>query len=261
MPEDEKAKKGIVNYVAMDGNSIELTPDIVKGALVKGNSNMSYREIFMFMKLCEARKLNPFIGDAYPVKYGEADAQIITSKDYWLKKIKSCEGYEWHKAGIIILKQGKDGPEIERPVGTFFLPDIQQLVGGWAVVCINGELREHSVTFSEYNSGKSTWKSIPATMIRKVALAQLVREILPEETAGLYDESEVIMRDATPGNKDIGIAGVREKIKEALSGKSGEKVFSKKADELTDIDALNSLLASVSKLDDAIKEGEDLLNE
>ncbi len=259
MAEEVKEKKGIVVYTATDGNQIELTPDIVKGALVKGNSNMSYREIFMFMKLCEARKLNPFIGDAYPVKFGDADAQIITSKDYWLKKIKSCEGYEWHKAGIIILKQGKDGPEVERVVGTFFLPDLHQLVGGWSEVCINGEVREHSVTFSEYNSGKSTWKAIPATMIRKVALAQLVKEILPEETAGFYDESEIVMRDATPG-KGSDASEIRAKIKEALSGKNGEKVFSKKADELTDIDALNSLLASVSKLDNAIKEGEDELN-
>ena len=47
------------------------------------------------------------------------------------------------------------------------------------------------VGIDEYGTGKSMWKTKPATMIRKVALVQALREAYPGEFAGLYDAAEM----------------------------------------------------------------------
>ena len=43
----------------------------------------------------------------------------------------------------------------------------------------------------EYSTGKSNWLTKPATMIRKVAVAQALREAFPEEMSALYDQAEM----------------------------------------------------------------------
>jgi hypothetical protein len=42
----------------------------------------------------------------------------------------------------------------------------------------------------EYDTGKSSWAKMPATMIRKVALVQSLREAFPSDLGGLYDSCE-----------------------------------------------------------------------
>jgi hypothetical protein len=44
---------------------------------------------------------------------------------------------------------------------------------------------------TEYNTGKSSWAKIPATMIRKVALVQALREAFPSDLGGCYDSAEM----------------------------------------------------------------------
>ena len=47
------------------------------------------------------------------------------------------------------------------------------------------------MSLEEYNTGASLWADKPATMIRKVALVQALREAYPEMYAGVYDSSEI----------------------------------------------------------------------
>lgn len=110
------------------------------------------------------------------------------------------------KAGIIVLDE--NGNMIERE-GTFHLKG-ETIVGGWAKVYIKGyETPEYAaVSFEEYAGRKSNgelnsqWASKPATMIRKVALVQALREAFPEETAGMYapeeipEASEIVLEDS-----------------------------------------------------------------
>lgn len=54
------------------------------------------------------------------------------------------------------------------------------------------------VSFAEYNTGKSNWTKIPATMIRKVAICHALREAFPEDLGGLYGSEEMDQaRDGT----------------------------------------------------------------
>lgn len=66
-------------------------------------------------------------------------------------------------------------------------------MGGWARVY--DKRRSHptvtTVALDEYDTGKSLWRSKPATMIRKVALVQALRETYPAQFGGVYDRDEM----------------------------------------------------------------------
>jgi hypothetical protein len=79
------------------------------------------------------------------------------------------------------------------------MPSTEALLGGWARVFIKGikEPFYSAVSFNEYvgrdkdgNINKQ-WNSKPCTMIRKVALAQALREAFPDQNSGLYSPEEI----------------------------------------------------------------------
>ena len=40
----------------------------------------------MFIELCKAQKLNPFIREAYLIKFGISPANIVVGKDVFVKR-------------------------------------------------------------------------------------------------------------------------------------------------------------------------------
>ena len=106
----------------------------------------------------------------------------------------------------------KEDGSIENRVGAIVLQN-ETLVGGWAKVFVDGYMVpiEIQVSLDEYIGRKkdgtpnSQWASKPATMIRKVALVQALREAFPEEYGGLYSQDEVntgdVVLDETPINQ------------------------------------------------------------
>lgn len=175
----------IVKYETERGQ-VELTLDIVKNHLAIGKG-FTDKEIFAFLHLCEYQKLNPFLNEAYLIKYGDT-AQMIVGKDVFLKRAYKNDRFEGYEAGILIKK---DNDIVERK--GCVMNTGETLLGGYAKVYIRGWKipLEHTVKFSEYDTRKSTWLKMPATMIRKVALVQALREAFPEDFQGLYDFSEM----------------------------------------------------------------------
>jgi len=178
------------------GTQVFLSPTIVKNYLVSGNGNVSDQEVVMFIKLCQAQKLNPFLREAYLIKYGSQPATMVTGKEVFTKRAQRNPRYEGHEAGVIVLN---DDSELIERAGTLILED-EKLVGGWAKVHIKGYKIpiEMAVTFTEYclyKDGKpaSNWAVKPATMIRKVALVQALREAFPEDLQGMYDQDEMMV--------------------------------------------------------------------
>jgi len=171
----------------VNGEEIKLTGSIVKKFLARGNKEMTDAEIFMFMSLCKFQKLNPFLNEAYPIKFGD-ECQLIVGKEAYMKRAESSNLLSGHEAGIIIDRDG----EIIEVEGCFSLPT-DKLLGGWAKV--HRSDREFptvmKVSFKEYDKGQSIWKSKPSTMIRKVALVQALREAFPENLANMYVEDEM----------------------------------------------------------------------
>ena len=191
----------LVKYQS-DSGEIALDKQTIKNYLVSGDaSKVTDQELEMFLNLCKYQKLNPFLRDAYLVKYGTSPANIIVGKDFFMKKATANPDFKNFEAGVIVLTQ--DNQIIER-AGSFYVKGLERLVGGWVKIYRqDGSEFYHTVAFDEYSSGKSTWLKIPATMIRKVALVQGLRECFPSEFQGLYDSSEMGVEGSTLPNKEV----------------------------------------------------------
>jgi len=187
---------GIVTYMA--GNEeIRLSPEIVKRYLVSGGGNVTDQEVFMFLQMCRTQHLNPFLREAYCIKYGDrSPATLVVGKETFMKRARRNPDYQGSEAGIIV--RDIESGEVKEVPGTVFVKG-QELVGGWARVYISGLAVPSyiSVPFNEYAGRKSDgslngmWASKPATMIRKVALLQALREAFPEDMGGLYGAEEI----------------------------------------------------------------------
>lgn len=153
------------------------------------------QEAYMFMQLCQAQGLNPFLREAYLIKYGDEAATIITGKETFTKRADALPQYDGFKAGIIVVDNSK---QCQYREGSFLAPG-ETLLGGWAEVFRKD--RSHSfrneVSIAEYERKKkdgslmSNWKNMPATMIRKVPLVQSLREAFPDEFGGMYSPEEM----------------------------------------------------------------------
>ena len=183
----------LVEYEA-NGEMVKLSTNMIRKYLVSGGGNVTDGEVMMFLSLCRYQHLNPFLREAYLIKFGSSDpATIVTGKDVFTKRADANPNYKGKKAGIIVLK--KDG-NIEEREGTMVLTE-ETLVGGWAKVFIKDKEPEYqSVSFEEYAGRKkdgtlnSQWSKKPATMIRKVAVVQALREAFPDRFQGMYTQEE-----------------------------------------------------------------------
>lgn len=203
------ANANIVEYES-GGQTVKLSPAMIRSYLVSGGGNVTDQEVMMFLSLCKFQHLNPFLKEAYLIKFGNnSPATMVVGKDVFTKRARRNPDYMGKQAGIIV--QDANGNITERE-GTFFIPQYETLVGGWAKVYIKGYSNPEYVTvsFNEYAGRKSNgelnnqWATKPATMIRKVALVQALREAFPEELGGIYSPeeissaSEIVLEDSAP---------------------------------------------------------------
>ena len=176
-----------LEYTMADGQV--LTADTVRNYLVSGNGNVTDQEVVMFIELCKAQHLNPFIREAYLIKFGSAPANIVVGKDVFVKRAYRNPDYEGMRAGIVVVDKTGDVKERE---GSLKAPG-ETLIGGWCEVYIKNKKHpiKSIVSLEEYSKAQSTWKSMPMVMIRKVAMVTALREAFPEDLQGMYDASEM----------------------------------------------------------------------
>ena len=180
----------------IDGQEIKLTPKIVQEYIVGSEVPITNQEFKLFTELCKVRKLNPFLREAYLIKYKEGTpAQMVVGKDAILKRAVLNSNYDGMESGIIVRKE--DGT-LEERAGTFKL-DEEKLVGGWARVFRKdwNHPTYSSVSFSEVAQKKdkgelnSNWSNKGATMVEKVAKVRALRETFVEDLAGMYEAEEI----------------------------------------------------------------------
>lgn len=189
----EKENYDVVKY-DVDGQEITLTKETVKNYLVGSDAKITDQEFYLFATMCKARGLNPFVKEAYLIKYGDKPAQIVVSKDVLLKRASQHPDFDGIEDGIVVID--KDGNE--QFVEGRYLPQNTTLVGGWARVYRKNLSKPKFVSVSmtefcktdKYNKPISSWAIMPSTMINKVAQATALREAFPVEFSGLYDEAE-----------------------------------------------------------------------
>lgn len=192
--ENPNQETGLVEYEA-NGEMVKLSIPQVKKYLVSGGGNVTDGEVLMFMSLCRYQHLNPFLKEAYLIKYGNNDpAAIVTGKDVFTKRADKTPTYLGKSCGVIVLDT--NGNVVERE-GALVFPT-ETLIGGWAKIFIKGhEVPEYAaVSLEEYIGRKkngevnSNWTKRPATMIRKVAIVQALREAFPDRFQGMYAQEE-----------------------------------------------------------------------
>lgn len=196
-------KKELAVVYKIDDNEIRLTQNIVQNYLVGSDTKITLGEFKLFTELCKVRKLNPFLKEAYIIKYGGSPATIVVGKDVIIKRAVLHPQYDGKESGIIVMD---DAGEITERNGCFSAPD-ETIIGGWARVFRKD--REHpeymSVSLQEVANRKksgefnSNWQNQTATMVEKVAKVRALREAFVDELQGLYDMDE-INREPEPVN-------------------------------------------------------------
>lgn len=203
--------KGEVAYTVA-GQEVKLSYQIVRDFLTKGTGQVSDQDLVQFISICKFNQLNPFLNEAYLVKFGNQPAQMIVSKEAMFKRAEANESYEGFKAGIIV-KRGEDVLELE---GNFKLPS-DTLLGGWAEV--HRKDRKFpiiaKVTLGEYDKKQSTWNEKPLTMISKIAKVQAMREAFPAQLGAMYTNEEQ--------TTTIDVTG--ETVKTELAQNANKKAF------------------------------------
>nr|DAG75310.1 MAG TPA: RecT protein [Caudoviricetes sp.] len=208
----KEEKKEIAVVYEVDGEQIKLTPSIVQNYIVGTDAQITMPEFKFFTSLCKARGLNPFLKEAYCIKYGKNPAQIVVGKDAVLKRAIKNPNYDGMESGVIV--QDKETGEIIERKGTFYLRNTENLVGGWAKVYRKDWQHPTycSVGFDEVAQKKSdgslnaNWSGKGATMVEKVAKVRALRETFVEELGGMYEAEEMgvdLLNETVPQKQEI----------------------------------------------------------
>lgn len=191
------SKQEIVVKYKIDDNEIKLTPKSVQEYIV-GNDNgkITMPEFKLFTELCKVRKLNPFLKEAYLIKYNDSTpATIVVGKDAIIKRAVLNPAFNGMESGIIVTNE--DNEVIERP-GTFKLPK-EELVGAWAKVyrkdweypIYQSVSLSESIQTKKSGEANSNWTKQPSVMLEKVAKVRALREAFVEDLSGMYEAEEM----------------------------------------------------------------------
>lgn len=154
----------------------------------------SPQELQTLLAIVKNRNLNPFTKEVYFIKYGNNPAQIVVSKDAFMKRAEQNQNYDGFESGVIY--EDEKG-ELKTKKGVI-LPRKATLIGGWCEVYRKDRSRPvyREVELSAYNTYKSWWQKAPGQMIEKVAIVAAVRDAFSENVGGLYTADE--MEQAAP---------------------------------------------------------------
>lgn len=154
----------------------------------------SPQELQTLLAIVKNRNLNPFTKEVYFIKYGNNPAQIVVSKDAFMKRAEQNPNYDGFESGVIY--EDEKG-ELKTKKGVI-LPRKATLIGGWCEVYRKDRSRPvyREVELSAYNTHKNWWQKAPGQMIEKVAIVAAVRDAFSENVGGLYTADE--MEQAAP---------------------------------------------------------------
>lgn len=185
-----------VTEFKVNGEAVTLSLSNVRDFLISGDKKaVTVEELVMFINLCKFNHLNPWLREAYCIKFGNEPATMVISKEAYMKRAFAHDDFDGFSAGVVVLNQNG---VIEYRIGTITLPS-EKILGGFAEVYKKGTAHAYRVEVSleEYIGRKKDgtpngqWTKKPATMIRKVALVQALREAYPATYGNMYTSEEV----------------------------------------------------------------------
>jgi phage recombination protein Bet len=153
---------------------------------------LSDKEFAFFVTLGKSLGANPFKREIWAVKYDASKpASIFLGRDFYRMKAQDQEDYDGHLADAVYKN---DNFKVVNgiPEHSYSMLDRGPLIGAYCVVYRKSIKNPYFVfvKIDEYNKAFALWKSMPHTMIVKVAEAQGLRGAFQGIFAGTYDESE-----------------------------------------------------------------------
>ena len=191
-------QKQLVEFVPFGTkDKISLSIEIVKRIIAvktRTGRNCSDEDAFKFMLMCQARKLNPFEGDAFLLGYDNKDQpdkpsfSLITAHQAFLKRAELHPEFDGMDSGTIVLRNG----ETIDLVGDWHMPN-DNILGGWAKVFFKN--RSHPmhkrVRLTRFNRNYGVWRDDPAGMVVKCAEADALRSSFPTMLGGMFVGEEL----------------------------------------------------------------------
>nr|DAN10252.1 MAG TPA: RecT protein [Caudoviricetes sp.] len=232
----QKAKRDI------SVNTMDWTAQDIKQYFDPDNL-LTPKQVGMALSLIKGRDLNPLANEVYIVAYrkknGGTEFSLIVSKEAFLKRANRNPQLEGFEAGIVVINES--GLQEERK-GALVLPN-DELVGGWARV-YRKDFRvpvEVYVSMKEYNKSQSTWNSMPATMIRKTALVNALREAFPEDLGNMYTEDDGgetfdRIKDVTPQESREEVLARKQQQIEQMKQEAAEREAKQQAETTPSVD-------------------------
>jgi phage recombination protein Bet len=153
---------------------------------------LSEKEFEVFVQLGMATGLNPFLKEMWAVKFGDSAAQIFVGRDGYRKVISKSPNYDCHTAEAVYENDEFDYDSSTGLVKhKYNFKNRGKLVGAYALVWMKSSSRPFFswAELSEYDKNQSLWKTMKATMIKKVAEAQAIR-MACTALNGTYSEEE-----------------------------------------------------------------------
>lgn len=148
------------------------------------------KEVAYFMELCRAQRLNPFLNEAYLVKFKGNPAQIMVAHKALVKRAEAHPQYDGMEHGVVVLRNGEVHHEQR---GAVYPEAGEKLIGGWCKVYRKDRrmpiYAERSL--KSMDKGQANWKSMPDLMIDKCAQAAALREAFPDELRSMYVQEEM----------------------------------------------------------------------
>ena len=181
------AQSQLVRFTDDAGNEIQISQaDVIQYICPNATPN----EVVYFMELCRAQRLNPFVKEAFLVKYGSAPASMITAEIVFERRADSHPDYLGMESGVVYIDRNG---EIRKREGTAtYKVAGETLIGGWANVHRKGRSDSYAeVSLDEYNKNQSVWKTMPGVMIHKCAKGVALRLAFPSDFQGMYLEEEL----------------------------------------------------------------------
>lgn len=175
------------------------------------NKEITDSEFNMFFQLCKVNKVNPFLKEAYIIKYGNSPATIVLDYKVLQQIAEDNKCYKGMRHGVVVVT--KDNT-VEERLGEYKLPG-ETLIAGWCEVYRSDREHPTKVTamFDEFKATKkdgtvnSNWTEKPCFMITKVAKAQALREAFPNLVGSnvyISEEMDSVKQEPKPeGNSTV----------------------------------------------------------
>jgi phage recombination protein Bet len=189
---------------------LPLTPKEVQQFFCAGATDS---EAEWFMRYCVILGADPFLHEAYLVKYGSSPAVIQPGIALVLKKADAHPSYQGYQSGVVVL-DNEDQP-LNRN-GSMVLPG-EMLVGGWCNIQRKDQphMIEVTVGIEEYKQWTNKdgaaiptkmWATKPGVMIEKSAVTMAHRRGFPGAINLLFNAPGIELK-VEQATEDTGLDG------------------------------------------------------